>query len=359
MLPIVEKHSSSTPFMLKLLEIVYQHTKREADPQDQEYPQEEPQSFYEHMARLALQNLDLASLTAVETPPQAHTRMPSYIKYVSMLDFIDTLIDLNLHEHIELLAEKIRSQAEQIKGQELHAFWIPIIHKLCWEFKQKEINISLSAPHWTEIFRSVLHAYQTNFVGPMPQNPPAREGVLCPCEDCAQLNEYLADPNKTEGRFPLDQARRSHLEEELCIAEAEVDIKIERIGIPCTLIVTKTTKYGPAFEAWCVRRLQAAFKFAAFELHMLQGVLGVDHYDDLLHMFMLDRPEPPPQPPNTPAMPFQQDPSPLGPLAQLDAEIACIGDPPSTPDLDPNPNAVAGVKRKHIELEDTDLTGDD
>lgn len=63
----------------------------------------------------------------------------------------------------------------------------------------------------------------------------------CKCNDCQALAEFLTDPQKSQARFPLAQARRLHLQGVIDGNRCDCTYVTERRGNPHTLVCTKTT----------------------------------------------------------------------------------------------------------------------
>lgn len=76
-----------------------------------------------------------------------------------------------------------------------------------------------------------------------PLEPPAdwrRASALgCKCGDCADLSRFLDDPTRKEFVLRAAEAARSHLEQTIRSAKADVDAKTLRQGRPYSLVCTK------------------------------------------------------------------------------------------------------------------------
>jgi hypothetical protein len=64
--------------------------------------------------------------------------------------------------------------------------------------------------------------------------------LTCKCADCAELRQFLENPQESVHRFRAVQNRRSHLED--CIRQHHCDLecRTEKRGSPHTLVCTKT-----------------------------------------------------------------------------------------------------------------------
>ncbi|KAI1767563.1 hypothetical protein GGR53DRAFT_99628 [Hypoxylon sp. FL1150] len=306
--PIVEEHSFRTAFAFGFLQTLYQSIKCGQIPRD------EAQPLYERVARKVVQNIDLTSLTTIDTSCQKTTTYPSQyafqyppprpeleqpqntnsITYKSMLKFISTLVALNLKEDLKLFAEKVSRQANRIKGQEFHQLWIPFLQGLFLTFKLRKMTPS--APHWTQIYQSLLEAYVLNYVREEPPKPSLPPACTFSCKDCFAVNVFLADPDESVGYFNMSEERRRHVQARILGARADCETTTEvTYRSPHTLVVRKTTKRHGAGgrDAWLERRLQAGRQLGAFDQAMLRTVLaGQKKLDDIVSMKMLGREEP-------------------------------------------------------------------
>ncbi|KAI1774014.1 hypothetical protein F4818DRAFT_420545 [Hypoxylon cercidicola] len=298
-IPIVEKRSGRTAFVLGFLEALQQSMERGQIPHD------EALGLYERVALKALEKLELTSITAFEPfsqktptmskyeyPPRKPEQPPAtnYMTYDLMLGFFSTLIMFRFEEHPKLFSEKIRLQARRIKSREFNRFWLPFLQGLFPVFKQHQIK--LTAPR--RMYQSILQAYLLNYVEELPLKPSlSRPTVRCSCGDCHALNRFLIDPNERVGRFPMAERRRRHVE--ACLSRYYVDCKTatEACGSPYTLVMTKTTKHHEAdVDAWRKRRLRAENQLGAFDRDMLETILA-DQFDDIMSMKHLEREEEP------------------------------------------------------------------
>jgi 2OG-Fe(II) oxygenase superfamily len=62
----------------------------------------------------------------------------------------------------------------------------------------------------------------------------------CGCELCGTVGEFLADRDKRKLEWPLAEARRNHVVEQLRAAELPVDHEVWKFGSPHTLVLGKT-----------------------------------------------------------------------------------------------------------------------
>ena len=62
----------------------------------------------------------------------------------------------------------------------------------------------------------------------------------CGCELCGSLGEFLADRSERTLEWPLAEARRKHVKDQISTAELPVKHEIWKFGSPHTLVLTKT-----------------------------------------------------------------------------------------------------------------------
>ena len=77
-------------------------------------------------------------------------------------------------------------------------------------------------------------------VVPAPTNNAKPIQFTCSCKDCAELKKFLSHPTQTQCRFSIGKGRRQHLQNQLY--RIDVTYETERIGMPHTLVVTKTNE---------------------------------------------------------------------------------------------------------------------
>ncbi|KAI1083285.1 hypothetical protein F5B20DRAFT_454555 [Whalleya microplaca] len=221
-LPIIEKRSGSTAFVLGFLKALQQSMKFKQITEGKAMP------IYKNVAQAALRNIDLGSLSGLDVPSSSQATsgpflsniktgapISNYVTYASMLRFISSLISFNLERQLVLLTDKICNEAAHIKGEEFDALWIPLLQGLLTKLEQHEISASKS--RWTRIYQSLFNAYLSNYV----RNPP---------------------PKPTRPRHP-----------------------------------------GKEFDAWAERKLWAEDNLEAFDQEKLRLVLG-DQYVNIMSM---------------------------------------------------------------------------
>ena len=77
----------------------------------------------------------------------------------------------------------------------------------------------------------------------------------CGCELCGTLGGFLADRSERTLEWPLAEARRKHVKDQISAAELPVKHEIWKFGSPHTLVLTKT---GELFQREAKAREDAA-----------------------------------------------------------------------------------------------------
>lgn len=142
---------------------------------------------------------------------------------------------------------------------------------------------------WAELVLCILNSYLSRYVQPEPPSATltwTRNQVRCGknCVDCQSLNAFLADPQRTVGRFPLGKMRRLHIHQQLEAYCPSCTHMTERVGNPQTLVVTKTnTQAQMAHQAWQKRRSEAERNIKNLRPQgTLEEILGPDRYRQIL-----------------------------------------------------------------------------
>ncbi|KAI0173696.1 hypothetical protein GGR52DRAFT_572194 [Hypoxylon sp. FL1284] len=383
-IPIAEKPYINTGFVLSFLKALHQSIKRGQVPQD------EAKLLYERVARKAMLGVKFATLTAPEHSSQMKVMQPlatNILAYDSMLKFISTLVALELDEHLRLFSERISQQAKQISKQTFKPFWISFLQGLFPVFKRH--NVSPGTPPDNNL-----------------SEPPG--GLLVQLRPRASLKIDIHSPlRQFVTCFPVPSIRRQHLEEVHdwdradCVTET-VDEPQRNSSNPVlfSLLVTKRAAklYKVRLDAWRRRRLQAEHQLEVFDQDMLRTVLA-DQFDAIMSMKLVGYGEGPqatqttPQPSSsqrhgaptaafsgTPEDQLAPKPSMLEVSRSISASanklrmsrsISARSGSSSRPLPSPSgegplhrstvatiPSPIAGTKRKHIEVDVVDLTGE-
>ncbi|KAI0383698.1 hypothetical protein F5Y04DRAFT_249498 [Hypomontagnella monticulosa] len=320
-MPIIAAHSVSTAFVLDFLVALF------SNMEEQHVPSDDARFTYEHIARLAISDLRLPSLIAIDDRigvPFLSISGDRHVELVTpslLLRFIVSLIRLELDEHQELLAQKVLDQAKTLRLDDLNKLWVPLLKDLFDETKAM-----FPMPHLTRIYQELIRTYLEAIVDAPPTKPtPSRPGVgHCACQGCAELNKFLANPSKTVGHFQMVGSQRKHLERQLDSAQVDCMKQILHTRQPYTLVVTKTEdRYTAKLRAWREKRQEAKnWLNRQFGQDTLRIVLG-DQFDEITSMKWLEG---------------ERRRDPLQPAATA-------------------ANHIAGTKRKHAEI--IDLTGED
>jgi len=174
----------------------------------------------------------------------------SYVRQESRFRRIDTvtaskalpllvkaLLATEASASLEKLIEAIRSVP---KNFSLKTAQIPCLNTLVpWSMK-RDGKLHVVLKKWLEEVRTELEfATQEQPSPPTDWARPAE--VECDCQFCEQLNEFLRDPECEVTRIKAREDRRDHVESNIREYRCDVSHKLERIGSPHSLVLTKTT----------------------------------------------------------------------------------------------------------------------
>jgi hypothetical protein len=158
--------------------------------------------------------------------------------------------------------------------------YVPLVPELC-KLLQKT-NTDVCAPPFIDFLRLLISNYLGYVLGGKGQIiQPVLRKIGCGCEDCQELDRFLAGTG-SQHTFRIGQARRSHLEQRMYSARDLVTHKTEaaeRRGSPYSLVVTK----APAIVATSTweHRIQVANKMLeAIGRENVEKIMG-DRYVDV------------------------------------------------------------------------------
>jgi len=157
-------------------------------------------------------------------PRIAHPDVASLVDLVAITDGIDAALAMRAASHvlawpkhfgldgIVVPAVKRLLQANERRGPALD-----VLHSACVAHLKQRIAEPLEAPRdWTR---------------------PSQLG--CKCQHCAELSRFLADPSREDWTLRAAQQIRSHVEDEVRAARADIDCQTLRRGSPHSLICRK------------------------------------------------------------------------------------------------------------------------
>ncbi|KAJ5833919.1 hypothetical protein N7474_002230 [Penicillium riverlandense] len=360
-LPSMENKLRASSFALSFLSRLHQRTTEGA------FPTEEGMGLCSQIAKSLIRELDISTVCDDDEPPakalpfpykppleSAPKRKTAPVTAKHLTKFVSTLIGLNDDSLIRDLSLKFVDDAPKVKKLAFHTLWLPFLHGIIPVMESN--SIPFSTQYYRQIFISIMRAYLDNYVGREPGKDDrnlARQPVPCGCMDCHGLNNFLQDPVRTVGRFPLGKERRHHIHRTLDDARVDCTHETERTyPAPFKLIVTKTfTRIKRAREEWQARKAEAMRQIQSFDQDKLFLLLARE-YKKITRMEGLGvnsgqssagvgvaQPTIQRQRPA-----FPQQPPPLGALLNRGNFSS---------------QRIAGVKRKASELEFVDLTGDD
>jgi len=162
-------------------------------------------------------------------------------------------------------------------------FFLPLLRALN---KQRELPSGCPHPYLAEFTHDILAVYIRCCVGPMP--PPPQDWTLstqgCGCEDCNQLDSFLADPSKRSGFIPVSNAEHAHhLERQLETFDPEWQAQRTSDNSGYKVLIDKTRRqWFVAVKTWEKKKSFARRKLReTFEEKELGDVLGKELYAEL------------------------------------------------------------------------------
>lgn len=149
----------------------------------------------------------------------------------------------------------------------------------------------LALAPWSLLVNAMLMQFIARFVQqrPLPwRGTWTRAQVGCACDDCDVLNDFLASPTQSVGRFPLDREGREHLRAMLDASCTGYVHHTVHIGIPSTLIVCKgRSLYARQLSAWNERKRKASRGISKWlDQKIFREVFGDEAWVELTKMNM-------------------------------------------------------------------------
>ncbi|KAF2817338.1 uncharacterized protein BDZ99DRAFT_565102 [Mytilinidion resinicola] len=286
-IPVVERHISRTPFVIAFINAV-------CNVAEDAISEDETLAIFKKLVPLIGKNFVLVAdqdetssvnkrqRTAYE-PASPHGKIvdaPPSISAQELHDFLEHCFALSFHDDVQAILTAFSTAS--VKREEYNTLVIPLLYLLTSLLPR--FSISLGSTHTQEVFRITLLNYLTHFVSHEPRKPQdwARPTVTHWCEDCISLNRFLSNPNAQEGRFSLNEKRRNHLDRQLSASHCKRET--ERMGIPYTLVVTKTNRgHEELLAAWKQRVKLAKTKIKGLGELELKEALG-DSYDSIMQL---------------------------------------------------------------------------
>ncbi|KAH7141955.1 hypothetical protein EDB81DRAFT_885007 [Dactylonectria macrodidyma] len=218
--------------------------------------------------------------------PSSWDEFRTAVTHQALVDHFSTMIQTSTDadDLVQPLISKIVADVSRFTSVELHVLWLPFLCSLVPVLTSN--NLPLSTPCYQQLFRTVSTTYINKYVAREPTKDTnlVRREVSCSCRDCQELNAFLANPEQTVDRFPLNKKRRQHLHQGLDSARIDCTHTTLRQGSPQTLVVTKTFKHNAeARRVWASRRTQAVERFTSFPQDQLKLLLGQD-YSKIVNM---------------------------------------------------------------------------
>ncbi len=191
------------------------------------------------------------------------------------------VLDVPVNQIINRLKDEAQSDKDPIIT--FPRFFLPLLRALN---KQRELPSGCPHPYLAEFTHDILAVYIRCCVGPMP--PPPQDWTLstqgCGCEDCNQLDSFLADPSKRSGFIPVSNAEHAHhLERQLETFDPEWQAQRTSDNSGYKVLIDKTRRqWFVAVKKWEKKKSFARRKLReTFEEKELGDVLGKELYAEL------------------------------------------------------------------------------
>lgn len=119
----------------------------------------------------------------------------------------------------------------------LHAVLIPAVQQMHQQLNRK----SPGRKSYQRLLTHCLDGLQalTKTPVPVPTDWAQNIKIKCTCDDCAELQHFLRDPQEQVHRFRVRKDRRQHLHQQINAHGCDMDHVTDRRGSPQTLVCTK------------------------------------------------------------------------------------------------------------------------
>ncbi|KAF2502794.1 hypothetical protein BU16DRAFT_612396 [Lophium mytilinum] len=285
--PVIERNIHQTPFIVAFLNTLW-HA-----PEDK-IPREHTTAVFKQLVPQIGKNFSLTASQDETSSANKHQRTtyeptnlsgetddaPPSISAQALHDFLEHCLALSYQNDVQAILSAFSNAS--INPEDYNTLVIPFLSLLTALLPR--FSISLGSAHTQEIFRTTLLNYLTHFVGHEPRKPQdwVRPTVTHWCQDCASLNRFLSNPNMHEGRFSLNEKRRTHLERQLSAIKSHCARNTDHSGIPYTLVVTKTNRgHEELLAAWKQRVKLAETKIKGLGELELKEALG-ESYESIM-----------------------------------------------------------------------------
>ncbi|KJA26964.1 hypothetical protein HYPSUDRAFT_1039386 [Hypholoma sublateritium FD-334 SS-4] len=251
MMPNLLKKPSSYDFLLALRKALFDERQsildRQADPQPAySLLEEEPQTTDEVLRDLGASSviqedldlnptvtllnkvtklcLDTAATQWFDTDEHRHQifhqRSPHNSKIKRIIEIIEHAVgtsDMDLTK--TLLVDILKAPGE--KPITFIQIYTPLIPRL--KALLAKMNLDLEAPPYISFIQILIGSYLHDVLGAKIDLPPkGLRKIGCGCADCKPLDVFILNPTTTTTTFPMAQMRRSHLEQRITSAGADL-----------------------------------------------------------------------------------------------------------------------------------------
>lgn len=194
-------------------------------------------------------------------------------------------MDLQLHEHGQLLMDSVKVQATLMDPRDYKYTIFPFLKSIIMRLLCGKDAVDM----YKKLFQTCLSSYVLRFVGKEPvQINWSRNPARCDCRDCTDSNAFLRSPVDSVRGIRVPSLRRHHLHTQLGIY-TDCTYVIEH-GHSETMVVTKGGKiYKDDLVTWTSKAESASAALRSLEDQgdtssspsQLRKLLG-DKYDEIM-----------------------------------------------------------------------------
>ncbi|KAL9610587.1 MAG: hypothetical protein Q9167_004713 [Letrouitia subvulpina] len=223
-----------------------------------------------------------ASISDRLQPSSATNTTPSGIELAVLIGNCESQ---GLKSSSKMLIDKLVSVADTVDPSVFGSTLLPMLTTLPKIALSKDI--ALRNHSFQTLFQQILNRYLHRYVLTEPEEPKdwsmAPKG--CGCNDCKELDGFLANATKQTWHFKAAEHRRKHFENRI-LRGSDFRLDTERSGSPLTLVVTKTrTQWQRDHREWQKRCSNATQSMNAIcdEKNVLEDLLG-DQYRMIMNL---------------------------------------------------------------------------
>ncbi|KAH0557176.1 hypothetical protein GP486_005033 [Trichoglossum hirsutum] len=184
------------------------------------------------------QKTDL-TLSAMGIPPVISIPLVRKINGQSIADLVGQCISLGLGEEVSHILEKLTIESQTAYPSAFETVLLPFLKQLLIVLQQNQIPLSTAC--YQCFAQHLIATYLMRHVRAEPRDW-VRPRYGCGCDDCGQLDKFLADPNFGLVSFSTAKKRRDHIKSR--VPCRGFSIQTVKTSLPHALVITKTEDEG-------------------------------------------------------------------------------------------------------------------